>query len=110
MDEDDIGSDELAATLMFYTKEIVESSTIIGPGGYFCWKNLYGSPLNQKNSKEKRLMNENPEFASQWKGRILCQVLCEETEKPLAKVVDISEEDIKAAEPYTQNKKFQIMC
>lgn len=32
-------------------------------------------------------MNVNPEFASFWKGRILFEITCESTEKPLAKSV-----------------------
>ena len=63
------------------TKELVEGKN----NGKFVWKNIYGSPLNQSNSKEKRMMNEHPEYASQWKGRVLIQVEVEETDKPLAK-------------------------
>jgi len=40
-------------------------------------------------------MNENPEFGSNWKGRILMQVICEETDKPVAKVRKIHENDEK---------------
>lgn len=69
MDEDDIGSDEVAATMLFFTKDIVENKG--NKNGLFIWKNLYGAPLGQSNSKEKEMMNENPEFASSWKGRIL---------------------------------------
>ena len=39
-------------------------------------------------------MNEHPEYASQWKGRVLCQVIAEETDKPLAKVMEIEQEVI----------------
>jgi len=39
-------------------------------------------------------MNEHPEYASQWKGRVLVQVTKEKTEKPLAKMIDICEDDI----------------
>ena len=31
-------------------------------------------------------MNENPEIASLWKGRILIQLLAEKTEKPVLRV------------------------
>ena len=37
-------------------------------------------------------MNDNPELASNWKGRILMQITCEETEKPCAKVEKIDED------------------
>ena len=50
--------------------------------------------MNQSNSEYKRNMNENPELASNWKGRILIQIDCQETEKPVAKVVKIEAEHI----------------
>jgi len=34
-------------------------------------------------------MNESPELGSNWKGRILMQVECYETKKPVAKVEKI---------------------
>ena len=42
MDHDDIGSDEMAGTLQFLTKELIEGKN----NGKFVWKNVYGSPLN----------------------------------------------------------------
>jgi hypothetical protein len=45
-------------------------------------------------------MNLNPEIASFWKGRILMQVLCEESEKPLLLVQKIPADDVKKAEQY----------
>jgi hypothetical protein len=42
MDADDIGADELAGTLSFNTIDILEGKQSKG----FCWKNVYGSPLN----------------------------------------------------------------
>jgi len=50
--------------------------------------------MNQSNSEHIRNMNENPELASNWKGRILINIDCEETEKPVAKVVKIDAEHI----------------
>lgn len=90
MDEDDIGSDEMAGTIRFFTKDIIEGKVSKG----MIWKNVYGAPLNQKSSKEKTMMNETPDLASCWKGRILCQVECEQTDKPLAKVVNIEDANI----------------
>jgi len=42
MDSDDIGADEMAGTLQFLTKELIENKN----NGKFVWKNIYGSPLN----------------------------------------------------------------
>ena len=45
-------------------------------------------------------MNENPELASNWKGRVLMQIECEETEKPVAKVKNIDSEHIIESKSY----------
>lgn len=90
MDYDEIGSDELAATFELITKEIIENKH--GDNGRLHWRNLYGSPVGQSNSNEKRLMNEHPDFASEWKGRILVNIIAEPTDKPLAKTVKITDE------------------
>ena len=45
-------------------------------------------------------MNENPEIASLWKGRILIQLLAEKTEKPVLRVQDISKEEVEKAAQY----------
>ena len=80
-DREDVGTDEIAGSILFETKEIIEGRN----NGMFVWKNIYGCPMNQSNTKYKREMNSNPEFASNWKGRVLCQIVAEPTEKPLAK-------------------------
>lgn len=51
-------------------------------------------------------MNNNPEIASFWKGRILVQSLCEETEKPLLMMHALDDNVIEAAKPYIQNRSF----
>lgn len=74
MDQDDI-KDEVVGSLLFDTQDIVDGKfqdMVDGkPKGKFFWTNIYGSPLNLSNSQAKREMNENPELASNWKGRIL---------------------------------------
>lgn len=83
MDHDDIGSDELAGTLQLKTKDVIEDK--FGNNGQFVWHNIYGCPLNQSGSKAKEIMNNDPDFASEWKGRVLLQIIGEATEKPMAK-------------------------
>ena len=106
MDDDDIGSDEMVGTLQFKTKDILEGKY----GNKLVWKNIYGSPLNQKGSKYKTMMNEHPEYASQWKGRVLLQVIAEQTEKPLAKMVDMEDEVIALAEDAKRSKEYAIIA
>lgn len=101
MDQDDI-KDEVVGSLLFDTQDIVDGKF----QGKFFWANIYGSPLNLSNSEAKRDMNENPELASNWKGRILMQIECSETEKPVAKVCKIDQDIVDDANAYKTNRKY----
>jgi len=74
------------------------------------WKNVYGSPLNQKNSKNKEAMNNNPEMASTWKGRVLFQVSAEKVDKAIAKTCGIDEDTLAAAEDAMLFKEYAIIA
>ena len=92
-DEDKI-ADEVVASMNFNLKDCISSLN----GKYF-WKNLYGSPLGVQGDNTK-LMNENPEVASTWKGRILMQVTAEKTEKPTCLVRPLAPEEVEAARKF----------
>jgi hypothetical protein len=105
MDSDDI-TDETVGSLSFDVKDIIE-----GKGnGKFVWKNIYGSPMNLSNSAAKRAMNEDPQLASFWKGRILMQIVCEETEKPVAKVEKIADEIVMDAKAFMRDKEYDVIA
>lgn len=89
MDADDVGSDETAGSILFYMKDLLEGD--LGKNK-FQWHNVYGSPLGQKSSSAKTLMNSDPEYASNWKGRVLIQCEATPTDKPLSKVCQISDQ------------------
>jgi len=55
-------------------------------------------------------MNENPEMASNWKGRVLMQIVCEETEKPIAKVEPIEDDIVMQAKAFTRDKDYDIIA
>lgn len=62
-------------------------------------------------------MNQNPEVASFWKGRILIQCTCEETEKPKLLVRKLQNKDIEDAKSCLVNKAYscriyvnQVIC
>ena len=74
-DQDPI-QDEIIGSMLFNLKDIIGKKN-----GTFFWKNVYGSPLGVMGNNVN-LMNNNPEVASTWKGRILFQVTAEKTEKP----------------------------
>ena len=70
--DEDVVSDELIGALNYMIKDIVPDSKG-NPGrlnGSFDWKNIYGAPLNCSGPNVDK-MNETPECASFWKGRIL---------------------------------------
>jgi len=72
--------------------------------------NIYGSPMNQSDSAAKKQMNNNPDDASNWKGRMLINIECEETEKPVAKVAHIDPEMVREAEAYMGLKNYAMIC
>jgi hypothetical protein len=55
-------------------------------------------------------MNENPELASTWKGRILIQVSAEKTEKPKLLVQDLTEDDRQLAQAYMKEHEYEIIA
>ena len=86
-DEDKI-NDEIVGSMYFSLKEIITKS---GPDGILVWKNLYGSPLGCSGGNTDR-MNENPEYASTWKGRTLMHISSFDIKNPEMKVVPLDPE------------------
>lgn len=61
--------------------------------GYYVlpnWQNIYGSPVNNEKDITKE-MNKDPECASRWKGRVLMQMVYEETFEPQWAVSNITQ-------------------
>ena len=82
MDEDKV-VDEIAGSLYFKLSQLMDMAAT--EGGFTKWMNLLGAPLNRK-GEFSDLMNDNPEYASTWKGRILMQLECVDTDQPEMKV------------------------
>lgn len=61
-------------------------------------------------SKAKEKMNENPEFASNWKGRVLCQVVCEETKDPQTKVEMVPEAIVEESRSFLKPKRYEVIA
>ena len=53
-------------------------------------------------------MNENPEIASFWKGRVLMQVTAEETEKPLLLVQKLESFVVDSAQIHLRPRQYAI--
>lgn len=101
-DYDSAGSDELVASMIFSIKEIVKE-----PGAKFKWLNLFGAPLDCSGDNTKR-MNNNPELASTWKGRLLVQFYSEDTKHPEMKIQPITPELKQSAASWVQQNEFEI--
>jgi hypothetical protein len=68
-DKDKI-NDEIVGSFYFSLKNII---TTHSKDGLLVWRNLYGSPLGCSGDNTDR-MNDYPELASTWKGRILMHI------------------------------------
>jgi hypothetical protein len=49
-------------------------------------------------------MNLNPDVASMWKGRIMMEIVCEATDKPVAKIKEIDGGEVKKSRAYSSIK------
>ena len=74
--------------MFFSFKKIVND---YGPEGQLMWTNIYGSPLGVSGANTDR-MNDNPEIASTWKGRILMHISAYDTKAPEVKVAPLDPE------------------
>lgn len=94
LDKEDLAKDELAATMVFKYADLAAMD------GKMFWKDLYGSPgqeaiLSTNNTTQANRMNNDPDIASLWKGRILMSVEYKDEEKPKYSVEDIHNDDLK---------------
>lgn len=90
-DEDNV-LDEIVGSMFFSLKKLCKEGE---NGGKFFWQNLYGAPLDYSGSIANA-MNDNPELASAWKGRILMHVECHAADHP-ERIVRPLDEGIKNA-------------
>lgn len=86
-DEDPV-NDEIVGSMNFSLKKMITES---GGDGVLTWYNLYGSPLGCSGDNTKK-MNEFPEIASTWKGRILMHVQAYDTKNPEMKLAVLDPE------------------
>lgn len=86
MKDDDSGeiisvkSDDVLGSIYLSVKELVKARTGLR------WLNIYGAPTSTLSNATKVEMNNNPELASQWKGRILVYFNVERTKSPEARI------------------------
>lgn len=105
-DKDNTG-DELIGTVAFDIEQIIqkhEDGEDLELG--YEWADIYGADPG-KSGKHSTAMRKNPEYASQWLGRILMQVEVAETENPELTVRPLGRETIERAEHMTQKKVYE---
>ena len=102
--DEDLTLDEIVGSIVFQSKNIIGAKN-----GIYLWKNVYGAPMDVSGANATQ-MNENPEIASLWKGRILIQLLAEKTEKPVLRIQDIPKEEVEKAAEYLIDRQYSIMC
>lgn len=76
MDADELKEDTIGSVYLS-AKEIVNNYS---EGGYL-WANIYGGPATTSNEFTEH-MNENPEVASDWQGRLLLYLKAEDNKHP----------------------------
>ena len=53
-------------------------------------------------------MNLNPDVASMWKGRILMEIICKATDKPVAKIKEIEAGKLKNASAFIKKNDYTV--
>ena len=97
--------DEIVGSLLFNLKECLLPEN----NGKFLWRNVYGAPIGHSGDVTD-LMNANPEAASTWKGRLLVQVVSEQTEKPTCIKKKIDQKTLEIAQGFETNREFDIIA
>ena len=89
-DEDKV-VDEAVGSIIFSLRDLVKKGS--QEGGCMHWVNVYGAPVDRK-GEWSTAMNNNPELASTWKGRLLLNVICADISSPVSdqRVIDHSRE------------------
>ena len=106
IDYDSSSSDDMIGSIAFKIHEILQDSK---ENKEFPWKwrDIYGAPsgVSGKHTDE---MNKTPEIASHWRGRILMQVVCKETDSPKMKIKNVSDKTLQAASEHMELKTYEI--
>ena len=89
-DADSAGKDEIVGSMFFSLKQMIGEAES-KEDGVLRWLNLYGSPLGCSGENTDK-MNNYPEVASTWKGRMLMHVSCVDTKNPEMKVDKLNPE------------------
>lgn len=89
-DKDDV-NDEKVGSIVLSIKELVRNCS--KEGGSARWVNIYGAPKGLVEGPHMKKMNNNPEQASTWKGRILLHIEVFDSKSPQKGQVDLNKLD-----------------
>ena len=107
MDADYTTADDMIGSIYFSVREIVEKYSDDNAG--FAWVNIYGGPPEVSNEFADQ-MNENPEAASNWQGRILVYLKARDEEHPKLEVSHLDQQLITAAKPFFELNEYEVMA
>ena len=95
-DHDTTSPDEIVGSIVLSLKDLVKNCS--KAGGELRWVNIYGAPTGLVMGPHMKKMNENPEVASMWKGRVLLHLEIADCKTPERAVVDLDEAILKLCE------------
>jgi len=79
--------DEKVGSIVLSIKELVANCS--SKDGELRWVNIYGAPTGLVEGPNMKKMNDNPEQASRWKGRLLLHVQVSDSKSPEKDIVPI---------------------
>ena len=84
-------SDTQIGSLVLSIKKLVAKLAEAQTTTMYMWENIYGAPPDTDGDVADK-MNDNPEIASHWRGRMLLEISCEECDKPKKGVEKLEKE------------------
>jgi hypothetical protein len=104
--DQDKTKDEIVGSILVNLKDYLDDSDL---NGKIMWRNIYGSPLKFSGSNTD-MMNANPEISSNWKGRVLMQIVAESTDKPIVLQRPMQPEVVVKAAPFFKMNDFDVIA
>lgn len=104
-------SDTQIGSLLLSIKKLMAMLKDHGGESMYIWENIYGAPPDTDGDVADK-MNDNPEMASHWRGRMLLEISCVEDDKPKKAVQKLDPEvRAKADEAgYFGEEEYEIWC
>lgn len=104
-------SDTQIGSLVLSIKKLVAKLAENETTTMYMWENIYGAPPETDGDVADK-MNDNPEIASHWRGRMLLEISCEECDKPKKGVEKLAKEVRDGAEEagFFNEEEYEVWC